>query len=187
MDVVDLCCGDGWFPFPLSKIARSVVAIDIDRKLLDAAKVRFDERGGAPNVTLIEADAYDLGKYVHAPVDHVFLANTFHGVPDRPRLTRAVRDVLKPDGLFAVVNWYARAREETTVMGQPRGPADIETALRKVECNSSRLTNGADLPPRYDFRHRTPRWTSGRNADCANALPLDNQGKSRDWRPVSAL
>jgi ubiquinone/menaquinone biosynthesis C-methylase UbiE len=122
-DVVDLCCGDGWFTFPLSKIARNVIAMDIDRKLLNAAKVRFDERGGAPNVTLIEADAYDLGKYVHAPVDHVFLANTFHGVPDRPRLTRAVRDVLKLGGAFAIVNWYPRPRAETTVLGQPRGPA----------------------------------------------------------------
>ena len=91
MNVVDLCCGDGWFTFPLSKIARRVIAIDIDRKLLDAAKVRFDERGGAPNVALIEADAYDLGNYVREPIDHVFLANAFHGVPDQPRLTRAVR------------------------------------------------------------------------------------------------
>ena len=101
----------------------SVIAIDIDRKLLDAAKVRFDERGGAANVTLIEADAYDLAKYVRAPIDHVFLANAFHGVPDQPRLARAVHDVLKPGGAFAVVNWHARPREETTVLGLPRGPA----------------------------------------------------------------
>src|SRR5262245_22505481 len=111
MDVVDLCCGDGWFTVPLAKIARSVIAIDIDRKLLDAAKVRFAERGGAQNVSFVEADAYELGEYVRAPVDHVFLANVFHGVPDRPRLARAVREVLKPGGLFAVVSWYARPRE----------------------------------------------------------------------------
>ncbi len=49
MDVVDLCCGDGWFTFPLSRIARSVIAIDIDAALLEAAKVRIAERGGAPN------------------------------------------------------------------------------------------------------------------------------------------
>jgi ubiquinone/menaquinone biosynthesis C-methylase UbiE len=108
MNVVDLCCGDGWFTFPLSKIARRVIAIDIDRKLLDAAKLRFDERGGAPNVALIEADAYDLENCVREPIDHVFLANVFHGVPDQPRLTRAVRDVLKPGGVFAIVSWYAR-------------------------------------------------------------------------------
>ena len=119
MDVVDLCSRDGWFTFPLSKIARHVIAIDIDGKLLDAAKVRFDERGGAPNVTLVEADAYDLGKHVQTPVDHVFLANAFHGVANKTRLAQAVHDILKPNGLFAIVSWYARPREETTVLGQP--------------------------------------------------------------------
>ena len=49
MDVVDLCSGDGWFTFPLSRIARRVIAIDIDAALLEAAKVRIAERGGAPN------------------------------------------------------------------------------------------------------------------------------------------
>ena len=148
MNVVDLCCGDGWFTFPLSKIARRVIAIDIDRKLLDAAKVRFDERGGAPNVALIEADAYDLGNYVREPIDHVFLANAFHGVPDQPRLTRAVRDVLKPGGVFAIVSWYARPREETTVLGQPRGPA---TELRMTPRQTIEVVEASGLT----FREQT--------------------------------
>jgi ubiquinone/menaquinone biosynthesis C-methylase UbiE len=46
MSVVDLCCGDGWFTFPLARIAGSVVAIDIDVKMIEAARVRFAERGG---------------------------------------------------------------------------------------------------------------------------------------------
>ena len=62
-DVVDLCCGDGWFTFPLSRIARSVIAIDIDAALLDAAKVRIAERGGTPNCTFVEADAYDVAEF----------------------------------------------------------------------------------------------------------------------------
>jgi ubiquinone/menaquinone biosynthesis C-methylase UbiE len=140
MDVIDLCCGDGWFTFPLSKIARSVIAIDIDRKLLDAAKVRFDERGGAAN--------YDLAKYVRAPIDHVFLANAFHGVPDQPRLARAVHDVLKPGGAFAVVNWHARPREETTVLGQPRGPV---TELRMTPKQTMEVLEASGLT----FRERT--------------------------------
>ena len=64
MDVVDLCSGDGWFTFPLSRIARSVIAIDIDAALLEAAKVRIAERGGAPNCTFVEADAYNIAKVV---------------------------------------------------------------------------------------------------------------------------
>ena len=111
MDVVDLCCGDGWFTLPLSRIARSVIAIDIDAALLEAAKVRIAERGGAPNCAFVEADAYNVAKVVQRPVDQVFLANTFHGVPDKPRLANEVHDVLKPGGLFAVVSWHARARE----------------------------------------------------------------------------
>jgi SAM-dependent methyltransferase len=123
MDVVDLCCGDGWFTLPLARLARSVVAIDIDAALLEAAKVRMAERGGVSNCTFVEANAYDIGEVIRDPVDHVFLANAFHGVPDRPRLAAAVRGVLKPGGLFSIVSWYARPREETPVLGEPRGPA----------------------------------------------------------------
>lgn len=152
MDVVDLCCGDGWFTLPLAGIARSVIAIDIDAKLLDAAKVRFAERGGAPNVVLVEADAYEMERYIRAPADYVFLANAFHGVPDRTRLTRAVRDILKPGGLFAVISWYARPREETTVLGEPRGPATElrmtpEQTVEAVEAGGLRFRYQVDVSP----------------------------------------
>ena len=124
--VVDLCSGDGWFTLQLSRIGRAVIAIDIDGKLLETARVRLAESGLA-NCVFIEANASDLAKVVRDRVDYVFLANAFHGVPDKPRLARAVREVLKPGGSFVVVNWHARPREETSVLGQPRGPA---TALR---------------------------------------------------------
>jgi len=77
---------------------------------------------GAENCRFIEADAMDLAAILPEPVDYVFFANTFHGVPDKPALARAVAAILKPKGLFGVVNWHRRPREETTVLGQPRGP-----------------------------------------------------------------
>ena len=152
MDVVDLCCGDGWFTFPLSRIARSVIAIDIDAALLEAAKVRIAERGGAPNCTFVEADAYNIGQVVPQPVDHVFLANAFHGVPDKPRLARAVHDVLKPGGLFAIVSWYARPREQTTVLGEPRGPATElrmtpDQTIASVEPGGLKFRNRVEVSP----------------------------------------
>jgi ubiquinone/menaquinone biosynthesis C-methylase UbiE len=152
MDVVDLCSGDGWFTFPLSRIARSVIAIDIDAALLEAAKVRITERGGAPNCTFVEADAYNIEKVVRQPVDHVFLANAFHGVPDKPRLARAVHNVLKPGGLFAVVSWYARPRDETTVLGAPRGPTTElrmtpEQTIAGVEPGGLKFRNRVDVSP----------------------------------------
>jgi ubiquinone/menaquinone biosynthesis C-methylase UbiE len=152
MDVVDLCCGDGLFTYPLSKIARSVIAIDIDVALLEAAKVRIAEQGGALNCTFVEADAYDLAKVVRKAVDHVFLANAFHGVPDKPRLARAVHDVLKPGGLFAIVSWHARPREETTVLGEPRGPATqlrmtpVQTIV-SVEPSGLKFSKSVEVSP----------------------------------------
>jgi SAM-dependent methyltransferase len=130
-----------------------VIAIDIDRKLLDAAKIRFDERGGAPNVTLVEADAYDLRKHVRTPVDHVFLANAFHGVADKNSLGKACRhDILKSGGLFAIVSWYARPREETTVLGEPRGPATRlrmtpEHTIVSVEPGGLKFRNRVEVSP----------------------------------------
>lgn len=121
MTVVDLCSGDGWFTLQIAKRARRVIAIDIDRRLLDLTRLRLAENG-VTNCDLVAGDAYELARLVPAPVDFVFLANVFHGVPDRPRLAGAARQVLAPGGRFAVVNWHRRPRAETTVLGEPRGP-----------------------------------------------------------------
>jgi ubiquinone/menaquinone biosynthesis C-methylase UbiE len=102
MDVVDLCSGDGWFTLQIAKIARAVFAIDIDEKLLKVARTRLIE-SNVTNCTFIVGDAYRLPAYVTEPIDFVSLANAFHGVPDKVRLARAVYDVLKPGGGFAIV------------------------------------------------------------------------------------
>src|SRR5262245_31137623 len=126
MDVIDLCAGDGWFTLQIAKVARHVTAIDIDRKLLELAHHRLAE-AGVSNCEFVHGNAYDVAALAGARVDFVFLANAFHGVPDRPRLARAVHDVLKPSGRLAIVNWHRRPREGTPILGEPRGP---KTELR---------------------------------------------------------
>jgi len=119
--VVGLCCGDGLFTAPLARIADTVYAIDIDPAMLDRARALV-AAAGAINCHFVLADAMALDAVVPEPVDYVFLANTLHGVPDRLGLARAVVAILKPKGQFGVVNWHHRPREETVVLGQPRGP-----------------------------------------------------------------
>jgi SAM-dependent methyltransferase len=121
MEVIDLCCGDGWFTLHIARLARRVIAIDIDPALLKVARHRLNE-SKLNNCTFVTGDAYDIRRLWPRPVDFVFLANVFHGVSDKPRLARAIHDVLKPGGLFAIVNWHQLPREETTVLGEPRGP-----------------------------------------------------------------
>ena len=73
-------------------------------------------------------------------------------MPDRPRLARAIREVLKPTGRLAIVNWHQRPREETAILGEPRGP---KTELRlspaqtveAVEASGLKLARVTEVPP----------------------------------------
>jgi SAM-dependent methyltransferase len=127
---IDLCCGDGLFTVPLARIAKRVYAIDIDLVMLDRARAHVAE-APAENCAFVVADAMAVDAVVPEPVDYVFLANTFHGVPDQLGLARAVAVLLKPKGLFGIINWHRRPRGETVVLGQPRGP---KTEMR-IEAN----------------------------------------------------
>jgi len=151
MEVIDLCSGDGWFTLQIAKRARHVTAIDIDRKFLDLARVRLAESTLA-NCDYIEGNACDIARLVTQPADFVFMANAFHGVPDRVRLARAVATVLKTGGRFAIVNWHARPRQETTILGEPRGPATElrmtpDATIAAVEPAGLRLIEIVELPP----------------------------------------
>lgn len=148
---VDLCCGDGLFTLPLAALAQRVVAIDLDRQLLAAAQGRA-EAAGVTNCEFVEGDAYDVAGLVGRPADVVLIANTFHGVPDQRRLARAVWAELRPGGRLLVVNWHKRPREETTVLGQPRGPrTDLRMSPAEVEAVGAaaglRLVRVVELPP----------------------------------------
>jgi ubiquinone/menaquinone biosynthesis C-methylase UbiE len=151
MVVVDLCCGDGLFTAPLAHIADRVYAIDIDPAMLDRAMARVAATG-ATNCDFVLADAMALDAVVPEPVDYVFLANTFHGVPDQVGLARAVAATLKPEGQFGVVNWHRRPREETVVHGRPRGPrTEMRIEARDVAAlikpAGLLLNQIVDLPP----------------------------------------
>jgi SAM-dependent methyltransferase len=151
MVVVDLCCGDGLFTAPLTRVASRVHAIDIDPDMLDRARALVAEEK-TNKCQFILADATNIETVVPKPVDYVFLANTFHGVPDKEGLARAVAAILKPQGCFGIVNWHRRPREETVVLGQPRGPRtemrmEPNEVAAGVEPPGFRLARIAKLPP----------------------------------------
>ena len=148
MSVLDLCCGDGHFTESLVESQKAkVYGLDIDREMLSIAKARAGQ-----DVEWLEGDARDLPAHIKAPVDVVFMANTFHGVPEQTELARRVREVLKPGGLFMVVNWHVASPVETKVLGQPRGPrkdlrmTPVEVS-KIVEPAGLELIQVAELPP----------------------------------------
>jgi SAM-dependent methyltransferase len=151
MEVIDLCSGDGWFTLPIAKIARHVIAIDIDFNLLEVARHRLAE-SGTTNCDFVAGDACELAKLAPGSADFVFMANAFHGVPDPVLLARAVHATLKPGGHFAIVNWHRRPREETMILGEPRGPKtelrlSPEQTIEVVESSGLKLARLIEVPP----------------------------------------
>jgi len=152
MTVLDLCCGDGWFTAPLALLTGGkVFALDLDPAMLEAARAEAD-RVGATILDWIEGDARDTGQLLPQRVDFVLIANTFHGVPDQTGLAKAAAEALAPHGRFAVVNWHALPREETTILGSPRGPKSEMRMSPKatsavVEPAGFKLEKVVELPP----------------------------------------
>jgi len=150
MDVIDLCSGDGWFTLQMAKVARHVSAIDIDPNLLEVARHRLLE-SGIGNCSFIAGNAYDIAKLA-GPADFVFMANAFHGVPDHARLAQAVKNAMKADGSFAIVNWHKRPRQDTPILGEPRGPKtelrmSPEETIKSVDGCGLKFIKTVEVPP----------------------------------------
>lgn len=152
MVVVDLCCGDGYFTAPLARLIRGkVYAIDIDPVMVKRARAEL-ERTGTSALDLITADARDLPELLPEKVDYVLITNTFHGVPEKTAMVRAVAAVLKPTGQLAIVNWHPLPRERTVVLDKPRGPKTEmrmppEALCTVVQPAGFGLAHVVELPP----------------------------------------
>lgn len=118
---VDLCCGTGHFTKPMAEIASAgwVAAIELDPGILEKAKAYC---AGRNNIRWLEGDARLLPDMLREKADAVVIGNTFHGVPDKTALSAAAHKALKPGGRFIIINWYPLPKEQTVILGQPRGP-----------------------------------------------------------------
>lgn len=152
MTVLDLCCGDGYFTAPLAKIvAGKVYGLDLDPVMIEQAKIEVGQQGTSV-LNWICADARNAAKHVPEPLDYVLMANTFHGVPDQSGLVDAVRAMLKPRGLFGIINWHPVPREQTIVLERPRGPKtemrmSVDRVKSVVEPGGFRFVTVVELPP----------------------------------------
>lgn len=151
MMVIDLGCGNGYFTSAIARRVGSgrVIGLDLDPVMLEQAQVACE---GMDNCDWLLGDAMELSHLLGASADYVLIANTFHGAPDKTVLASEVAATLKPGGRFAIVNWYPLPREETTVLGQARGPKtemrmSPEQTRTVVEPAGFTLETLVELPP----------------------------------------
>jgi 2-polyprenyl-3-methyl-5-hydroxy-6-metoxy-1,4-benzoquinol methylase len=163
---LDVGCGTGLLARKLATSCREVVAIDIDRDALIRARAT-----GPPdtNLTFEEADVMSR-RFSNNSFDLITAVATLHHLPLIPALTR-FRDLLKPDGVLAVVGLYRMHRPQDYVwaaaalptswmlrclrtyeeVGAPlREPGET---LREIRAASATVLPGSDCRRRLLFRY----------------------------------
>jgi ubiquinone/menaquinone biosynthesis C-methylase UbiE len=103
-NVIEIGAGMGYFSVPLAKIVGPtghVTAIDIQTRMLSALASRAQRRGVSERITAHLASPDSLG--YHSRADFILAFWMVHEVPDQRTFLAEVHSLLKPDGLFLLV------------------------------------------------------------------------------------
>ena len=101
---LDIGCGPGYFTLPLARrvgAVGQVVAIDLQREMLEIVQRKATQAGLLDRITLHNAKPETLGVREH--FDFALAFWMLHEVPDQGALLRQVHDLLKPGGSLLVV------------------------------------------------------------------------------------
>ena len=100
--VADIGAGSGYFSKRLARHAGKVYAVDIDERMLKAA------REGAPaNLETVLA-APDDPKLPPASVDTIFFCDVLHHIENRAAYYRKLKQALKPGGRIVMIDFFKK-------------------------------------------------------------------------------
>ncbi len=104
--IADIGSGTGYFTFPISRMAKKVLAIDIEQRYLDYIEDRKlelpVEQADVIETRLTVANEPNL----HTDeVDAVLMVNVFYYLNDRPAYMKIVNNALRKDGILVLVDF----------------------------------------------------------------------------------
>ncbi len=103
-NVIDIGAGMGYFSIPLARLvgpSGHVTAIDIQPRMLSALAKRAQRSGVSERITTHLASQESLGP--HPKADFILAFWMAHEVPDQRRFLTEVCELLRPEGLFLLV------------------------------------------------------------------------------------
>ena len=101
---IDIGPGMGYFTIPLAQMVGStgcVTAIDIQPKMLSALVSRAHKKGVSEIIKTHLASPESIG--IHKKADFILAFWMAHEVPDQRRFLSEIHNLMKPDGLFLLV------------------------------------------------------------------------------------
>jgi ubiquinone/menaquinone biosynthesis C-methylase UbiE len=140
--VADIGAGAGYFARRFARHAAKVYAVDLDAKLLAAAR-----KGAPPNLETVLA-APDDPKLPERSVDTAFFCNVLHHIDDRPAYLARLRKAIKPGGRVVNIDFY----KKPLPVGPPeRMKLTEEEVIADFEAAGFRKTKTVELLPYQYF------------------------------------
>jgi 2-polyprenyl-3-methyl-5-hydroxy-6-metoxy-1,4-benzoquinol methylase len=110
---LDFGCGSGAITNKLSKVAKSIDAIDISSGMLEFAKKQA-EKDSIANINYLQTSIFDE-RFKDEKYDAVLAFNVLHYIEDMPRLIKRINTLLKPNGVF--ISSTACLKEKRSLIG----------------------------------------------------------------------
>jgi ubiquinone/menaquinone biosynthesis C-methylase UbiE len=101
---IDIGPGMGYFTIPLAELVGSkgsVIAIDIQQKMLSALMARAQKKGISNRIKTHLAGPDSIG--FNQKADFILVFWMMHEVPDQKKFLSEIRNLMKPEGLFLLV------------------------------------------------------------------------------------
>lgn len=128
--IADIGAGSGYFSFRFIYSAQKVIAVDIEKELIDMMnaekefykpelKEKFEARLASP----------DNPRLARNEVDIVFLSNTYTYIQNRTSYLNKLIPCLKPGGRIVVVDFKKKITPFGPPMNQRLAQGDVETEL----------------------------------------------------------
>ncbi|MBC8235245.1 class I SAM-dependent methyltransferase [bacterium] len=104
MIAVDLGCGPGFFSVEMAKMvgeSGKLIAVDLQEGMLNILGAKIQGKEIEKRIVLHQCEEDKIG--ISGKVDFVLAFYMFHEVPNQKKLLEEIKSVLKPNGVFFLV------------------------------------------------------------------------------------
>ena len=107
--LLDVGAGIGYFSIPASEIVGDkgkVIAVDTSEEMIEELTNRIAE-AHIQNIAVVKSDEYDF-RIEDEKIDFALMCHVLHEVDDRKMLLFSAHEILRKDGVIAVIEWIKK-------------------------------------------------------------------------------
>jgi ubiquinone/menaquinone biosynthesis C-methylase UbiE len=140
--VADLGCGTGYFTLPISRKAKKVYGIDIQKEMLTVLEQKIRKQK-IRNIQILLSNENEI-PLQNASVDLLLSVNTLHEFSDKDAIISEMWRVLRADGNVAIIDF----KKEDTGFGPP-----VSIRLSKEQAKRLFQKNGLTALKMHDLKY----------------------------------